>query len=78
MKTYSVTEAKAKFSQVIESVLQGEEIIVTKMGKPAVRISAYHNRDRHQRLGLMEGQAEIPDNFKEWTEEEAKILGIIE
>jgi hypothetical protein len=26
----------------------------------------------------MEGQAEIPDNFKEWTEEEAKILGIIE
>ncbi len=35
MKIYSVTDAKAKFSQVVEIVLQGEEIIVTKMGKPS-------------------------------------------
>ncbi len=41
MNIYSVTDAKAKFSQVVESVLQGEEVIVTKMGKPAVKISAY-------------------------------------
>lgn len=37
MKIYSVTDAKAKFSQVVESVLQGEEVIVTKIGKPAVK-----------------------------------------
>lgn len=78
MKTYSVTEAKAKFSQVIEKVLQGEEIIVTKMGKPAVKISAYEPVVRNKRLGLMEGKATIPDDFGEWTEAEAKILGIIE
>lgn len=41
MKIYSVIDAKAKFSQVVESVLRGEEVIVTKMGKPAVKISAY-------------------------------------
>lgn len=78
MKIYSVTDAKAKFSQVVESVLQGEEIIVTKMGKPAVRISAYEPVVSHQRLGLMKGQAKIPDDFGEWDEEEAKLLGIIE
>jgi prevent-host-death family protein len=78
MKIYSVTEAKAKFSQVIESVLQGEEVIVTKMGKPAVKISSYEPIVDNKRLGLMKGKATIPDDFGEWTEEEAKLLGIIE
>lgn len=78
MKIYSVTDAKAKFSQVVESVLQGEEIIVTKMGKPAVKISAYEPVADNQRLGLMKGKAKIPDDFGEWTESEARFLGIIE
>ena len=78
MKIYSVTDAKAKFSQLVESVLQGEEIIVTKMGKPAVKISAYEFGKDSQRLGLMEGQAEIPEDFDRWEEEEANLLGIIE
>ena len=78
MKIYSVTDAKAKFSQVVESVLQGEEVIVTKMGKPAVKISVYEPVTEKKRLGLMKGQATIPDNFGEWDEEEAKFLGIIE
>ncbi len=78
MKVYSVTDAKAKFSQVIESVLQGEEIIVTKMGKAVVRISAYEPFISNQRLGLMKGQATIPDDFGEWDESEAKSLRIIE
>jgi len=78
MKIYSVTDAKAKFSQVIESVLQGEEVIITKMGKPAVKISVYEPVTGNQRLGLMKGKAIIPDDFGEWTEAEAKLLGIIE
>ena len=68
MKIYSVTDAKAKFSQVVESVLQGEEIIVTKMGKPAVKISAYEPVTKSKRLGLMKGQATIPDDFGDWDE----------
>ena len=78
MKIYSITDAKAKFSQVVETVLQGEEVIVTKMGKPAVKISAYEPITENKRLGLMKGQATIPDDFGKWDEEEAKFLGIIE
>ncbi|MGL5872031.1 MAG: type II toxin-antitoxin system Phd/YefM family antitoxin [Xenococcaceae cyanobacterium] len=78
MKIYSVTEAKAKFSQVIESVLQGEEVIVTKMGKPAVKISSYEPIADNKRLGLMKGKATIPDDFGEWTDEEAKLFRSIE
>ncbi|MEM8676753.1 MAG: type II toxin-antitoxin system prevent-host-death family antitoxin [Cyanobacteria bacterium P01_G01_bin.67] len=78
MKIYSVTDAKAKFSQVVESVLQGEEVIVTKMGKPAVKISAYEPVTENKRLGLMKGQASIPDDFGDWDESEAKFLGMME
>ncbi len=78
MKIYSVTDAKAKFSQVVETVLQGEEVIITKMGKPAVKICAYEPITKNKRLGLMKGQATIPDDFGEWDEEEARLLGIIQ
>ena len=77
MKIYSVTDAKAKFSQVVESVLQGEEVIVTKMGKPTVKVSAYETIADNQKLGLMKGKATIPDDFGGWTETEATFLGII-
>ena len=42
------------------------------------KISAYEPRTENKRLGLMKGQATIPDDFGEWEEEEAKLLGIIE
>lgn len=48
------------------------------MGKPVVRISRYEPIKVQRRLGLMAAQATIPDNFDEWPEEEAKILGIID
>ncbi len=37
----NLTEAKAKFSEVIDRVSHGEEIIVTRMGQPVARISRY-------------------------------------
>lgn len=73
---YTVTDAKAKFSEVVERVLRGEEVIVTKMGKPAVKISAYEPTVKQERLGLMHGQATIPDDLGEWDSEEASYLGI--
>jgi prevent-host-death family protein len=39
MKTFSVAEAKAKFSEVLELAASGEEVRVTKHGKPYVRLA---------------------------------------
>jgi prevent-host-death family protein len=35
----NLTEAKAKFSEVVDRVSHGEEIIVTRMGHPVARIT---------------------------------------
>ena len=78
MHIITLTEAKAQFSEVVNQVLAGEDIIVARMGKPVVRISRYEPVKERQRLGLMAGQATIPDHFSSWPDEEAAALGIID
>ncbi len=76
--TLNVTEAKAKFSDVVERVMHGEEIIITKMGKPVVKITRYEPAKKHRRLGLFEGQIKIAADFDEWPEDIARDLGMID
>lgn len=78
MQTLNVTEAKAKFSEVVERVSRGENIIVTRMGRPIARISRYEPSQEYKRIGLMEGMMAVPDDFDNWPEEEAKALGMID
>lgn len=40
MKSFSVAEAKAKFSEVLELAASGEPVCVTRHGKPYVRLVA--------------------------------------
>ncbi len=38
MSSYSVAEAKNKFSRLIDEALAGEPVIITRHGKPAVEL----------------------------------------
>lgn len=40
MPTYSVAEAKDNLSALIDRALSGEEVIVTRHGRPVVRLDA--------------------------------------
>lgn len=40
MKTVQLHEAKARLSELIEAVQQGQEIIISKYGKPVAKLSA--------------------------------------
>ncbi len=76
MKIINLTEAKAHFSEVVNQVMAGEDVIIERMGQPVVRMSHYEVAKAGKRIGLMAGQASIPDDFDEWPDEEAKALGI--
>ncbi len=76
MKTLQIGELKAKFSQIIEEVKNGEEVTISygkKQEKVAVIIpySKYQRKTNRIKLGLLEGKAsyKIHDDFK-ITEEE--------
>lgn len=72
----NVTEAKAKFSEVVERVSQGEEIIVTRMGHPVARITRYDRAASNRRLGFFEGRIHLAEDFDDWPEDIARDLGI--
>ena len=38
MNTYSVAEAKNKLSELIDRVLQGEGVVITRHGQPVVEV----------------------------------------
>ena len=72
----SVAEAKAKFSELIERVEAGEEIVVTRDGKAVARVMPPEPAQQPlPRIGALKGKIWIADDFdapldefKEFTE----------
>lgn len=59
MTTVSVHEAKTHLSRLIERVLAGEEVTVTRNKEPVIRLvpaAAPANAPRRSRIGTMKGR----------------------
>ena len=39
MKTFQLHEAKARLSELIDAVMSGEEIVISRYGKPVAKLS---------------------------------------
>ena len=48
----SLSEATAKFSEVVERASLGEDIIITRMGRATVRITRFEPASPSRRLGF--------------------------
>ena len=72
----TLSEAKAKFSEVVERASLGEDIIITRMGRTKVRITRFEPASPNRRLGLLKGRIRLADDFDEWPEDIARDLGI--
>jgi prevent-host-death family protein len=57
-------EAKTHLSELVERALQGEEVVLTRRGKPAVRLEPLNPRGGALTLmGAWQGQVRIADDF---------------
>jgi prevent-host-death family protein len=67
MQITNISEAKASLSRLVEKVLQGEEVIIGKAGKPVVRLVPFDLDATPRRLGAgaWRGQIWIADDFDE-------------
>ena len=64
MQTVNIHEAKTNLSKLIEKAVKGEPFVIAKAGKPLVKVIALDSVGRRpKRLGFMEGQIKIPDDF---------------
>ena len=73
MVVVSVSQAKTQFSRLIARVEAGEEVTITRRGKPVARFVACKPRKK-RRPGRLEGKVVIPDEFFDpLPEEELKL-----
>jgi len=61
--TRNVSEAKSQLSALLVLVENGEEVIISRAGKPVAKLSAYHPSQEPRRPGRFKGMFTVPDNF---------------
>jgi prevent-host-death family protein len=65
MQTVNIREAKTHLSRLIDQAVKGESFIIAKAGKPLVKVTRLDipSAGQIRRLGFMEGQTAVPDDF---------------
>ena len=63
MNQVNIHEAKTSLSKLVERVEAGEEIVIARAGRPAVKLVPLTTARARRRLGRLDGQFKIPDDF---------------
>ena len=64
MKTVDIYDAKTRLSQLLDKVVAGEDVVVSRNGKPLVRITRLESgRRRPIRFGVLKGEVKITRDF---------------
>ncbi|MGO9170545.1 MAG: type II toxin-antitoxin system Phd/YefM family antitoxin [Rhodomicrobium sp.] len=59
----TVSEAKARFAELLKAAEAGETVVVTRHGKPVVRIEGIGERASLPRIGALKGKIWIAEDF---------------
>ena len=65
MKIVNIHYAKIHLSRLLEGVRRGESFIIAKAGRPIARVVPVEraNIGKGRRLGFLEGEVDVPDDF---------------
>jgi prevent-host-death family protein len=74
MKIVNMHEAKTQLSKLVDLATKGEPFVIAKAGKPLVQVTALDAPRAPRRLGFLEGQMSVPDDFNEMGEDEIAAL----
>lgn len=59
----NIYDAKTQLSRLVDQALQGEDVVIARSGKPVARLTRLAPQPKKRRLGLLDGQFKIPDDF---------------
>lgn len=76
MRTVNIHEAKTHLSRLVELAAKGEPFVIAKAGKPMVKVVPLDApaEKKMRRLGFMDGQIEVPDDFDRMGQEEIERM----
>ena len=74
----TLSDAKARFSEIVEKATNGDVFVVTRMGKPVVRITRFVAHGEPRKLGDFAGRIRMSEDFDEWPQDLQEALGMAE
>jgi prevent-host-death family protein len=72
----TITYAKAHLSAIIEKVIEGEEVILKRAGKPVAVIHPYREKGVPRKPGALKGRIQVEDDFDTLPEDIAEAFGM--
>ena len=63
MDTVNIYDAKTRFSQLVDKAAAGEDVIVSRNGKPLVRITRLDEPARRIKYGVLKGKIKVAKDF---------------
>ena len=63
MESVNIYEAKTRLSQLVDKAASGEDVVVSRNGKPLVRITALAPPKRPIKFGVLRGKVKIAPDF---------------
>lgn len=63
MQTVNIHDARTHFSTLVDAAANGEEITITKAGKPVARLGPIQGDRAPRRFGGLKGRVKIADDF---------------
>jgi prevent-host-death family protein len=77
MTEVGMHEAKTKLSQLVERAERGEEIVITRNGKPTVKLSPIASTGSLASVrGAWRGQVQLSEDFDELPDDIAEAFGV--
>ena len=63
MESVNIYDAKTRLSQLVDRAAAGEDVVVSRNGKPLVRITRLEGAKRQIKFGLLKGKVKIAADF---------------
>lgn len=76
MTTISLFDAKTHLSRLVDDLIAGREreIVVSRHGKPVVKIEPIRNSNTDKRIGLARGRFKVPDSIDKSNADVARLF----
>jgi len=66
---FNIAEAKARFSELVQKAMLGEDVIIAKDHKPVLKLVALEQPKRSRKPGSAKGQVKMAADFDETPED---------
>ena len=64
MSTFKIAEAKARFSELVEKAMMGEEVIIARASRPVLRLVPIEPRRKRRKPGSAKGKVWMAPDFE--------------